>query len=94
MSRGLGDVYKRQDIHKAQKRSVTVKCTLLITSGVKVSQIPLNWYVGGETNPFLGMLAFGNTSGQEVGSAPHCLPATRGHHSLYLTGQDTVCFGY
>ncbi|WP_258469389.1 MULTISPECIES: hypothetical protein [Phocaeicola] len=42
----------------------------------------------------MGMLAFGNTSGQEVGSAPHYLPATRGHHSLYLTGQDTVCFGY
>lgn len=60
--------------------------TLLITSGVKVSQIPFNWYVGGETNPFLGMLAFGNTSGQDVESAPHCLPATRGHHSSYLTG--------
>lgn len=73
-------------MHKAQKRSVTVICTLLITSGVKVSQIPFNWYVGGETNPFLGMLAFGNTSGQDVESAPHCLPATRGHHSSYLTG--------
>ena len=32
------------------------------------------------------MLAFGNTSGQDVESAPHCLPATRGHHSSYLTG--------
>ena len=38
------------------------------------------------------MLAFGNTSGQEVESASHCLLATRGHHSSYLTGQDTVCF--
>ncbi|WP_260395583.1 hypothetical protein [Phocaeicola sartorii] len=42
----------------------------------------------------MGMLAFGNSSGQDVESAPHCLPATRGHHSSYLTGQDTVCFGY
>ena len=39
-------------------------------------------------------LAFGNSSGQEVESAPHCLPATRGHHSSYLTRQDTDCFGY
>ena len=33
-----------------------------------------------------------NTS--EVESAPHCLPASRGYHSSFLTGQDTVCFGY
>ncbi|MBT9909439.1 MULTISPECIES: hypothetical protein [Phocaeicola] len=37
-------------LHKVQKRSITATYSLLATSCVKVFQVPLNRYAGGETN--------------------------------------------